>query len=82
MKFIQQAYKGINEWWAYLVTIVLLLFGWQFIGVIPLFVTAYIYAENTEEFIASAIDNFSSLGIDSNLYLVCIVNRCLNSLIK
>jgi hypothetical protein len=73
MKFIQQAYKGINEWWAYLVTIVLLLFGWQFIGVIPLFVTAYIYAENTEEFVASAIDNFSSLGIDSNLYLLLVI---------
>ncbi len=73
MKFIQQAYKGDNQWWSYVLTIVLLIFGWQFIGVIPLVITAGYYAEDMEAFMNSAIDSFATLGIDSNLYLVLII---------
>jgi len=80
MKFIQQAYKGNNEWWAYLVTLFLLLFGWQFLGVIPLIGTAFLYAENTQEFMDAAINNFTSLGIDSNLYLLLMIFTFLGGL--
>jgi len=73
MKFIQQAYKGNNEWWAYLVTLFLLFLGWQFIGVIPLVGTAFLYAENTQEFMDASLNNFTSLGIDSNLYLLLMI---------
>ena len=73
MKFIQQAYKGINEWWSYLVTIFILFVGWQFIGVIPLIGTAAYYAEDMDVFKNSANDNFTSLGIDSNLYLLLMI---------
>lgn len=73
MKFIQQAFKGENDWWAYLVTIILLFFGWQFVGVLPLFGVAFVYAENMDALIASANDSFMTLGMDSNLYLFLMI---------
>lgn len=73
MKFIQEAYKGDNEWWVYVVTILLLFFGWQIIGIIPLSVTAYYYAGSTEAFFAAAADSFASLGINANLYLLLVI---------
>lgn len=82
MKFIQQAYKGENQWWAYLVTIFILFFGWQFLGVIPLIGTAFFYAKDTSEFMASANDNFTTLGIDSNLYLLLVIFTFLAGLLS
>ena len=82
MKFIQQAYKGENEWWAYLITIIILFFGWQFIGVIPLIGTAFYYANDTSEFMASANNSFSTLGINSNLYLLLIIFTFLAGLLS
>ncbi len=82
MKFIQQAYKGNNEWWTYLVSLIILFFGWQFIGVIPLVGTAFLYAEESSDFITSANDNFASLGMDSNLYLFLIILTFLGGLIS
>jgi len=73
MKFIQLAYKGDNQWWSYVLTLVLLIFGWQFIGVIPLLLVAVYYAEDMESFYDSASDSFATLGIDSNLYLILII---------
>ena len=73
MKFIQQAYNGENDWWAYTLTIILFVFGWQLIGIIPLIVTALFYSENMDEFSRAALDNFTSLGIDSNLYLILMI---------
>ncbi len=73
MKFIQQAYKGNNEWWAYVVTIILLFFGWQIIGIIPLSGVAYYYSDNIEMFMSSMATGFTSLGINSNLYLILII---------
>ena len=81
MKFIQQAYKGINEWWSYLVTIFILFVGWQFIGVIPLIGTAYYYAGDIEAFMEAGKDNFMSLGIDSNLYLLLMIITFLGGLL-
>jgi hypothetical protein len=81
MKFIQQAYKGNNEWWAYFLTIVLLFFGWQFIGVLPLFGVAFLYVENAQQFITATLDSFTSLGIDSNLYLLLIIVSFLGGLV-
>lgn len=82
MKFIQQAYKGNNEWWAYVVTIIILFFGWQLISVIPLIGVAFYYADNMGEFMNSANDNFTSLGINSNLYLFLILLTFLGGLIS
>ncbi len=73
MKFIQRAYDGENEWWAYFLTIFLLFFGWQLIGIIPLIVVAFLHSENMSEFMGAAMDNFTTLGINSNLYLVVMI---------
>ena len=69
MNYIQQAFKGNNEWYHWVLTIVLVFFGWQILGAIPLLVVAYKYSENLSEFIAAGEDNFMSLGIDKNLFL-------------
>jgi len=82
MKFIQQAYKGNNEWSAYVVTIIILFFGWQLISIIPLIGVAFYYADNMGEFMNSANDNFTSLGINSNLYLFLILLTFLGGLIS
>ncbi|MDP3313991.1 CPBP family intramembrane glutamic endopeptidase [Lutibacter sp.] len=73
MKFIQQAYKGNNEGWSYFGTLFIFFFGWQFFGVIPLVVTAYIHANNFEEFINSAENTFTTVGINANLYLFMVI---------
>ena len=82
MKFIQQAYKGENQWWAYFVTIILMFFGWQFIAVIPLLGVAFYYAGDFKTFFAAANDNFTSLGMDSNLYLFLVILTFLGGLIS
>lgn len=69
MNFIQQAYLGKNDWWRYLLTFFLLLFGWQVIGIIPITVVAYTKAGNLGTFIESAENAFAGLGINANLYL-------------
>ncbi|WP_405607574.1 CPBP family intramembrane glutamic endopeptidase [Polaribacter sp. Asnod1-A03] len=73
MNFIQQAYKGRNEWYHWVLTIMLVFVGWQFIGVIPLTVSAYMQAENTATLIKAAEDSFMSLGIDKNLFLFLMI---------
>ncbi|UTD14027.1 CPBP family intramembrane metalloprotease [Tenacibaculum mesophilum] len=73
MNFIQQAYKGDNQWYLYLLVIFIVLFGWQFIGVIPLAVTAILHSESTSEFLRAADDSFMSLGINKNLFLFMMV---------
>ena len=71
--FIQQAYSGNNEWWGYLITIFMLFFGWQILGVVPLLVVAFGHANDMNEFLAAANDAFVGLGINSNLYLLLII---------
>jgi len=73
MNYIQQAYKGRNEWYWYLITIIIVFFGWQLFGAIPLLVTAVMYSSDMSEFARAAEDNFMSLGIDKNLFLVLMI---------
>ena len=69
MNYIQQAFKGNNEWYHWVLTIVLVFIGWQIIGAIPLILAAAAYSEDLTEFVNAANDNFMSLGIDKNLFL-------------
>ena len=69
MNFIQQAYLGKNDWWRYVLTFLLLMFGWQVIGVIPITLMAYMKAGDFGTFIESAENAFANLGINANLYL-------------
>jgi hypothetical protein len=69
MNYIQQAFKGNNEWYHWVFTIILVFIGWQIIGVIPLVIAAFAHVENLAEFANAAADNFMSLGMNKNLFL-------------
>lgn len=71
--FIELAYKGMNDWWRYLLTLFMVFIGWQFVGVIPLFAVSLIKAESTQAWIEAAENAFLGLGIDSNLYLLLMI---------
>lgn len=81
MNYIQQVYKGRNDWYYWLITLVLVLFGWQIVGVIPLVVVAVTTAADLDEFIAAAANNFMSLGIDKNLFLLLIISTFVGGLL-
>ena len=74
MNFIQQAYKGRNDWVYYLAGILLVIFGWQLIGVIPLSVVAALHSADLGEFFRAANDSFMSLGINKNLFLFLMIS--------
>lgn len=74
MNYIQQIYKGNNQWYFYVITIIVVLFTWQVLGGIPILVVAGMYAEDTGALLAAAQNNFTGLGIDSNLYLLLIIS--------
>lgn len=73
MNFIQQAYKGSNDWPYYLGGILLIIFGWQFIGITPLAITAVLYSEDFNEFSSAANNSFMTLGINKNLFLFLMI---------
>ena len=73
MNYIQQAYKGKNKWYHWVITIVLVIFGWQFLGAIPLLVTAVMHSADMTEFTKAGEDSFMSLGINSNLFLFLMI---------
>ncbi|PCI32380.1 MAG: CPBP family intramembrane metalloprotease domain-containing protein [Flavobacteriaceae bacterium] len=70
MNFIQQAYKGENNW-GYYVLGLLLVFIAVNLGALPLFGVGQFMAENNAEFIAASKSNFSSLiGANLSLFLM------------
>jgi len=81
MNFVQQAYKGKNDWWRYLSTMFLVFVGWQVIGMIPLFLVAWSNVNNMDELIMASQDAFSSIGINSSLLLLVIIISFLLGLI-
>lgn len=81
MNFIQRGYKGFNDWWRYLLTLLLIFVFWQIIGVMPLLVAGFVKAENFNEFESASLDMFTSLGIDSNLYLFLVLFTLISALI-
>ena len=81
MNFIQQAYKGKNDWWRYLLTMVMIFIGWQVIGMIPLFVVAWSNVNSMDELLLASQNAFSSIGINSSLLLFVIILSFLAGLI-
>jgi hypothetical protein len=73
MNFIQQAFKGKNDWWRYLLAIIVIFTGWQIVGIIPITVTAKVHANDINEFYDAANNNFLGLGINANLYLFVMI---------
>lgn len=81
MNFIQQAYKGKNDIWRYFVSFLMIFIGWQIIGIIPLFAVAMANTNDLGELMNASKDAFSSIGIDSNLYLFVMILTFLFGLI-
>ena len=73
MNFIQQAYKGKNEFWRYILSFFVILIGWQFIGAIPLLIVAVMHSKDMNDFMESAQNNFLDSGINSNLFLFLMI---------
>ena len=73
MNYIQQAYKGKKEWYHWMLTLFVVFVGWQFVGVIPLFVVASMHSASMSELVNSVKDNFMTLGIDNNLFLFLMI---------
>ncbi|WP_370408135.1 lysostaphin resistance A-like protein [Tenacibaculum dicentrarchi] len=73
MNFIQQAYKGENNWSYYLGGIFLVIFGWQLIGIMPLAITAILYSDDLNTFANAADSSFMNLGINKNLFLFMMI---------
>ncbi len=71
--YIAQAFKIKHDWWRYLLGILIIFIGWQFIGIIPLGVVAFIKSGGIQQFFLAAESNFMSLGMDTNLYLVLVI---------
>ena len=69
MNFIQQAYTGKTGWYWYLATLLIVVFFWQIIGVIPLSIAAFMKVGNAEAFSEAANNAFAGIGLNSNLYL-------------
>lgn len=79
-QFIKQAISGDNQWWKYILTILIVFFFIQ-IGTIPLIYVAYIHSVDINEFMLSAQTNFMNLGINSNLFLFWMIFSFLVGLI-
>ena len=73
MNYIEQAYKGKNEWYHWLFTIVIVFFGWQVLGVLPLVLAAAGKSESIAQFTEFAKDNFMTAGLDKNFLLLLLL---------
>ncbi len=71
--FIQQVFKGTNDWWRYIIGILIVLVSWNILGGIPVTVLALIHVSNPGELMLAAQDNFMTLGINKNLMLMAMI---------
>jgi len=76
--FLQKAYRGTNELHWYILTIILVVIAWQFLGAIPLLGgLLYLGSQNnldSSEIMASLSEyDFAALGVDLNIILFLIL---------
>jgi membrane protease YdiL (CAAX protease family) len=81
MNYIQQAYKGKNDWYHWVFTIIIVFFGWQVLGVLPLVMAAAGKSESIAQFAEFAKDNFMTAGLDKNFLLFLMLFMFLAGLI-
>ncbi|WP_299215631.1 CPBP family intramembrane glutamic endopeptidase [uncultured Dokdonia sp.] len=81
--FIEQAYKGLHDWWRYLLGFfAIFILGWQIIGVIPIFASAFARSSSMGAFLKSSEEMFLNLYEgESNLYLVLMLFTFIGGLI-
>jgi hypothetical protein len=66
--YIEQSYKGLNDGWRYIIGVVIILVGWQMVGMIPLFSAMISKTLSGEKVPTSIPDMVTSFG--SNLFLL------------
>ncbi len=81
--FIEQAHKVLSDGWRYVIGFLIIFFlGWQFIGIIPLGINAFMRSQDITTFIESSQDGFVSLyDGESNLYLTLMLFTFIGGLI-
>jgi membrane protease YdiL (CAAX protease family) len=67
--YIEQAYKGLHEGWRYLIGILVVFFGWQFIGAAPLLI-ALISKSGINSLATSPSAMAEQLGTNTFLFLM------------
>lgn len=69
MDYIQQAYKGLHDWWRYLIGLMIIFVFWQIIGMIPLMIFLVIEVVNGADMnMLTDINQMASL-LGNNLFL-------------
>ena len=71
--YIEQAYKGLTEKWRYAVGILIIFFGWQILGGIPLMLALFLKSDN---FISDATDMEAmgqTLGLNYFFFLILLI---------
>lgn len=81
--YIEQAYKSLHDGWRYIIGfLIVFIFGWQLLGVIPLGVVSFLRAGNVSAFFEASLQNFMPLFEGkSNLYLALIIFTFIGGLI-
>lgn len=73
MNFIEQAYKGKNDWWMYILTIGVIFIAIQFAS-LPLILAGYFAADgDMTKFRETVGNNFMDSDINSNLFLTLMI---------
>ncbi|WP_158851186.1 CPBP family intramembrane glutamic endopeptidase [Algibacter sp. L1A34] len=65
--YIAQAFKGLHDWWRYLLGVLIIFIAWQIIGMIPLGIVLGIKVFQTGDMPVTIPDMIEALG--SNLFL-------------
>ena len=76
MRYFENAFKGENQWWKYLLMFLIAVIGGQFIGGIPLIIVIIAKSGLSKETLEMNADNpadLSALGINSNFGLILIM---------
>lgn len=71
--FIEQAYKGLHEWWRFALGVVVVLISWQLIGALPLVAALFAKAD-----IKDVLGGMNDMGViadllGNNLFLFCLL---------
>ena len=68
--YIEQGYKGLHERWRYVVGVILVFFGWQFFGAVPLMAAIFIKTDPMESLSADFMALSDTLGRNFFFFLV------------
>lgn len=79
--YIAQALKIKHDWWRYLIGLAIIFIFWQFIGIIPLFIGAFINTGDLQTLMVAAESNFTSLDMNSNLFLTLVIISFISGLL-